>query len=76
MVEAALAARLATVLGTSAETLDTGQPLAELGLDSLMAVELSCLIEDDLGVKTPAIELTQSPSLSKLAERLLPAIAP
>ena len=41
-----------------------------------MAVELSCLIEDDLGVKTPAIELTQSPSLSKLAERLLPAIAP
>lgn len=76
LLQAALADRLATVLGTSADALDTSQPLADLGLDSLMAVELSCLIEDDLGVKTPAIELTQSPSLSKLTERLLTAIAP
>lgn len=75
VLEGVIRGQLATVLGTSADKLDGGQPLADLGLDSLMAVELSCLIEDNLGVNTSAIELTQAQSVSKLAERLLNEIA-
>lgn len=75
VLESVIRGQLATVLGTTADKLDGGQPLADLGLDSLMAVELSCLIEDNLGVNTSAIELTQAQSVSKLAERLLNEIA-
>ncbi|HEU5319721.1 MAG TPA: beta-ketoacyl reductase, partial [Methylomirabilota bacterium] len=63
--------QLAAVLGASPGRFRSDQPLAELGLDSLMAVELSCLIEDNLGVKPSAIELVQASSVAALAERLL-----
>ncbi|MEA3115142.1 MAG: phthiocerol/phenolphthiocerol synthesis type-I polyketide synthase, partial [Caballeronia sp.] len=39
----------ARVLGTSATQISVDQPLADLGLDSLMAVELATRLERDLG---------------------------
>jgi acyl transferase domain-containing protein/NADPH:quinone reductase-like Zn-dependent oxidoreductase/NAD(P)-dependent dehydrogenase (short-subunit alcohol dehydrogenase family)/SAM-dependent methyltransferase/acyl carrier protein len=74
LLEDALRRQLATVLGTAPGKVDLNQPLSDHGLDSLMAVELSCLIEDTLGVKLPTIELVQTPSLTRLAERLLASL--
>ena len=46
------------------------RPLLQLGLDSLMAVELRNWIEGELRVNLPIVELMRSPSLSRLAEVL------
>jgi len=67
--------QLSTVLGLEAERIDANQALSSIGLDSLMAVELSCLIEDRLGFKPGTIELMQAPSLAVLADRFIDKIA-
>jgi acyl carrier protein len=67
----AMQQQLAAVLGLDAAQIDANQELSALGLDSLMAIELSCLIEDKLGFKLGTIELIQAPSLTVLADRLV-----
>ena len=53
--------QVASVLGTSTK-LDVDQPLNELGLDSLMAVELQNRVESDLTLSLPAGKLMQGPT--------------
>jgi len=60
----------ARVLGTSAEKLDLSRPLNELGLDSLMGIELVNRIEEGLGRPFPTEKLMGGPSITKLAEIL------
>jgi acyl transferase domain-containing protein/NADPH:quinone reductase-like Zn-dependent oxidoreductase/acyl carrier protein/NADP-dependent 3-hydroxy acid dehydrogenase YdfG len=67
--------RIAAVLGLSADAVDVNQSPSDLGLDSLMAVELSCAIEDHLGFKAGTLELIQAPSLAALAERFVERVA-
>ncbi|HEY7330127.1 MAG TPA: type I polyketide synthase [Gemmataceae bacterium] len=62
--------KVARVLGTSPERLDTEKPLLNLGIDSLMAVELRNWIEKELNINVPIMELMRSPSLSRLTEYL------
>jgi acyl carrier protein len=71
----AIREQLSAVLGLAADGIDANQPLNALGLDSLMAVELSCLIEDRLRFKPGTIELIQAPSLTALADRFMDKIA-
>ena len=42
-----------------------------MGLDSLMGVELGLAIESRFGVKLPVLALSESPTIVKLAEKLL-----
>jgi acyl transferase domain-containing protein/SAM-dependent methyltransferase/acyl carrier protein len=70
-----LAEALAGVLGTSAAEMDPDTPLNELGLDSLMTVELKNRIEQEAGVSLPTMELMRGPSLSKLAQLVLEQIS-
>ena len=70
LVEALLRDKVARVLGTSPDRLDGDRPLLQLGIDSLMAVELRNWLEGELQVDLPIVELMRSPSVSGLAELL------
>jgi acyl transferase domain-containing protein/aryl carrier-like protein len=67
LLEALLRDKVARVLGTSPDRLDGDRPLLQLGIDSLMAVELRNWLEGQLRVDLPIVELMRSPSVSGLA---------
>ena len=66
-----LAGHIASVMGIPAESVDRQTPLPELGMDSLMAVELNLRVTTALGVEVPALEFTRGGGLNALAARLL-----
>lgn len=59
------------ILRLPAARLDTQRPLQELGLDSLMSVELVVALEERFGIRLPVMELSDSSSIDKLSVRLL-----
>jgi acyl transferase domain-containing protein/NADPH:quinone reductase-like Zn-dependent oxidoreductase/acyl carrier protein len=65
-----LTEQAAGVLGIPADSVDRHTPLPELGLDSLMAVELRARLDVALGLEISALELSRSGGLSSLASRL------
>jgi NADPH:quinone reductase-like Zn-dependent oxidoreductase/acyl carrier protein len=68
LILAQLQRQVAEVLGLSlAETPSPLQPLNELGLDSLMAVELKNRVETRLGVALPMTTFLEGPSVETLA---------
>jgi acyl transferase domain-containing protein/NADPH:quinone reductase-like Zn-dependent oxidoreductase/NAD(P)-dependent dehydrogenase (short-subunit alcohol dehydrogenase family)/SAM-dependent methyltransferase/acyl carrier protein len=67
--------QVARVLRTSAAKLDTEQPLNQMGLDSLMAVELKNRIESDLQIALPTGKLVQGPSIQDLSGLALDLLA-
>ncbi len=75
LLDALLRGKVARILGSSAERLDSEKSLLNLGVDSLMAVELRNWIESELRVNLPIVELMRSPSLSRLHELLLEQLA-
>jgi acyl carrier protein len=62
---------VARVLGLAASKLDPQQPLSNLGLDSLMAVELKNRIAVDLGVKVPVVKFLQGFSVAEAVTQVL-----
>ena len=50
------------------EELDIHQSLGNLGIDSLMAVELRNHVQASLGIVIPVAQLLQDPSISQLAQ--------
>ncbi len=62
--------KVARVLGTSPDRLDGDRPLLQLGVDSLMAVELRNWLEGELRVDLPIVALMRSPNVSGLVELL------
>ncbi|HDS1734775.1 type I polyketide synthase [Pseudomonas sp. BP8] len=59
------------ILRLPAARLDSQRPLQELGLDSLMSVELVVALEERFGIRLPVMELSESSSIDKLSVRLL-----
>ena len=55
----------------SSYALDDKQPLSQLGLDSLMAMELKNRIEYELGVVLPFVKLLEGPSTLQLTHNVL-----
>jgi len=71
IIEAYIREQAARVLGTSASKLDLDRSLNELGLDSLMAVELKNRIECDLDCSLPMGQLAQSPTIRRFSSVVL-----
>jgi acyl transferase domain-containing protein/acyl carrier protein len=72
-----VAAALAIVLRLGAEArarIDWYRPLSELGLDSLMGVELHTRIEEGAGLEIPPALLFAEPNLEAVVERLAASI--
>jgi acyl carrier protein len=61
----------ARVLGTSAAQINVNQPLSDLGLDSLMAVELAGGLERDLGQPVSVMQMLSAGSLAAIAELVM-----
>ena len=59
--------QLAKILGTSPAKVDIEKPLLDLGLDSLMALEIANRIQSDVGVKIPPMKFMEGLTVSGLA---------
>ena len=62
---------LAIVLGLEPDEVDPQVSLNNLGLDSLMLLELRQRLENGLGIELPMESLMQDPNLSDLSLKLL-----
>ena len=59
------------ILRASVDKLDPHQSMFEMGLDSLMGVELAIALEGRFGVRLPVMALSESPTIAKLAARMI-----
>ncbi len=71
ILESHLRETLAAVIGMSPAKVDVDQPLLDLGLDSLMAVELITRIRGSLGIEIPAIKFVEGINLGALSIYLI-----
>ncbi len=80
VVRSAIAELAAVILRLPVDRLDTSRSLMELGMDSLMGLELSMAVERALGIGLPDFSLGERTSVdtlaAKIADRLAGAIEP
>jgi phthiocerol/phenolphthiocerol synthesis type-I polyketide synthase C len=62
---------ISEILRLPTSKLDITRPLQELGLDSLMSVELVVAVEERFGIRLPVMELSETSSIVKLTGRIL-----
>jgi acyl carrier protein len=58
------------ILRVSPDKLDENRSLLEVGMDSLMGVELMTSLETNLGLSIPVMALSEGPTIARLAERI------
>jgi len=63
--------QLARVLGTSPSKVDVDKPLINLGLDSLMAVEIGNRMQSELGVSVPPVKFMEGLTTAGMAQYLV-----
>ena len=66
-----VAQEVARILRLTAEDIDVGQALDDLGMDSLMSLELRMGIEARFGVELPVVAISSGVSVNELATRLI-----
>ena len=71
VIEEFISEQLSRVLRIDVDDLDVHQSLGNLGIDSLMAVELRNHVQASLGIVIPVAQLLQDPSISQLAQGIL-----
>jgi acyl carrier protein len=75
LIETYLCDVVAQVLGTEPRRIDRLKALGDMGLDSLMSLELRNRLETGLGEKLPATLLFTYPNVASLAEHVLARMA-
>jgi acyl carrier protein len=68
--------RVSRVLGRGSSNLSIHEPLQNIGLDSLMVVELKHRIEADLNLTLSMTEFLQDLNIAQLASRVLTQLTP
>lgn len=66
-----LKAEIGEILRIAPDKIDTARSVYDMGLDSLMGVELMLAIEGRFGVQLPLMALSESPTINKLTEKLI-----
>ena len=74
ILEEFLIEQIASVLGCEASSVAGTIPVTQLGLDSLMSVELLNRIEAELGIVFPMGALFGGPTIQQLAGQILPIL--
>ena len=72
---AALVRVVAHVLRLPETGVSVAQPLRELGMDSIVALEIVAGVERELGMRLSPVELSRGPSIEQLATALLARVA-
>ena len=75
IVAGLLAGEVAQILQIPADRIDRTRSLYDLGMDSLMGMELVLGIEKRFGVALPVMALNEGPSIQRIAERLSASLA-
>ena len=66
-----LISELSEILMTPAEKIDPHKSIYDMGMDSLMGVELMTALESRMGIKVPVMALTDTPMLSQLSNKII-----
>jgi NADPH:quinone reductase-like Zn-dependent oxidoreductase/acyl carrier protein/NADP-dependent 3-hydroxy acid dehydrogenase YdfG len=73
---AVLCEEIGAVLRIAPERIEHGVSLFDVGMDSLMAMELAMALEARLEVKLPLMALSEGPTVARLAQRLVRELRP
>ena len=65
-----IAEQVAEVLGMDVEQVDVSRPVADMGLDSLMGMELKLTLEERIGIELPPMLLAEGGSVTRIAEKV------
>lgn len=71
LVQRLVTQEVAQILAIGAERINPVVSLHDLGLDSLMAVELALGLEQRLGIQLPVMMLNESPTVEKVTQRII-----
>ncbi|SAK56568.1 beta-ketoacyl synthase [Caballeronia hypogeia] len=66
-----LKSEVSEILRVPVEKIDADRSVYDMGLDSLMGVELVVALENRFGIRLPVMALSESPTMSRLATRLI-----
>jgi len=75
LLKAVVAEEAARILRLPAGSVDPARPLSQMGMDSLMAVELRLALEARLRIDLPLVSLAEGTSVASIAARLAGALA-
>jgi acyl carrier protein len=75
LLKTAVAEEAANILRLPAAGIDPLRPLSEMGMDSLMAVELRLALESRLRIDLPLMSLAEGTSVASIALRLASAVS-
>ena len=71
IVQQLVVQEVAQILAIGADRIDPARSLHDLGLDSLMAVELALGLEQRFGIQLPVMMLNESPTAGKVTQRIV-----
>ncbi len=75
LLRSVVAEEAATILRLPVGAIDPQRPLSEIGMDSLMAVELRLALESRLRIDLPLVSLAEGTSVASIAARLAAAVS-
>ncbi|HWI87597.1 MAG TPA: type I polyketide synthase, partial [Sphingomonas sp.] len=70
-----LVEEVARIMKLAADRVEPQRPLAELGMDSLMAVELRLAVEQRFGISIPLLALSEGATLGAMAGRIVRSLS-